>query len=373
MKKLFRLPTLFLAVYMSFFSCSKTANTINNGQVIVTPYSMYFTDSAGVLYNTNDGKTTRVIFASDGLPSRALITMGDNLLWIKGLDVVTPGPSMFISSNNGKNFNHAYDSIRSIPMLTVNGKQINLNQSMTAYVPEWKGSAYCVSVDPSSQNIFGIAANPDNGIAGKWFYESYYDTVQITNYLNITVTSFALLKKNTLIAFDGVHSPDRIFYRTALLDRWKETTLGANQLPASSATTFFSVGHINDRLVAIDNLGSSGAYYSDDYGANWFPYSGLPASTPLQCVCSPFEQVCLIGTDGHGVYLLNPNTNTFEARNNGLPAYASVRNIAFKENVYKNGTHTQYVYAATNQGIYQSADMGNNWVRTIPGNFVNIY
>jgi hypothetical protein len=378
MKKFFLRSTLFIAATLSVFSCSKTSNTINNSQVIETPYSLYFTDSSGVLYNTNDGKNAKVIFASDGLPSRALITMGTNLMWIKGHDIALPGPTMFFSYNSGINFNHGFDSITSLPMVTVNGKIANLNQSMVMYVPAWQ-SAYCVTNNADGQNIFGIAGNPLNGLPGYWVRENYYDTDQIVYPHDINTTSLALLKKSTLIAFDGIHNPNRIFFRAQLMDRWKEVMPGTSALPASSSTIMFSVGHINNRLVAIDNLGGSAgaggsaAYYSDDNGANWFPYSGLPANTPMQCVGAPFEQVCLVGTDGKGVYLLNPNTNVFEARNNGLPANASVRGISFKENIYKNGTKAQFVYITTNQGLYQSTDMGNNWVRTIAGNFCTIY
>lgn len=378
MKKFFLRPTLLLACAVSFFGCSKTSDTINNGQTIQTPYSLYFTDSAGVLYNTNDGKSAKVIFTSDGKPSRALITSGPNILWIKGQDIAMPGPSMYYSSNNGKSFNRSYDSIKSVPMVTVKGKIVNLNQSMVQYIPAWDAT-YCVSNDPDPQNLFGFAGNPRHAEPGYWHREDYYDTIQITDLHNISVTSFALLKNNTQIAFDAIHNPNRVFSRTALLDRMQEVYPTGAALPAPSSTVFFSVGHINNRLVAIDNLGGavagggSAAYYSDDLGRSWTPYSGLPANTPMQCIASPFEQVCLVGTDGAGIYMLNQNTNTFETRNNGLPENCSVRGIAFKENIYKNGTKAQFVYITTNTGLYQSTDMGNNWIKTIPGNLVSIY
>lgn len=376
MKKLFRCSTLLLTAGISLFSCSKKSDNVNNSQVIATPYSLYFTDSSGVLYNSNDGRSSKIVFTSDGRPSRALIAMGGNLMWIKGQDIPMPGPTMYYSINEGKNFNHCFDSITSIPMVSNTGKTINLNQSMIAYVTAWD-AAYCVTNNPDGQNIFGLAGNPLKGLPGFWTRENYYDTDQITFPHDITATSLTVLKKDMLIAYDAVHN--RCFNRSALLIRWKESFAGANTLPVASATTFFSIGHYNNRVIAIDNIGgsatsgNSNVYYSDDNGSNWFPYSGIPIGIPLQCISSPFEQVCLVGTDGMGIYMLNPNTGTFEARNNGLPANSSVRGITFKENIYKNGVHTQYVYATTNTGLYVSTDMGNSWVKTIPGNFVSIY
>ncbi len=376
MKKLFRYSALLAIASIVLFSCSKKSDTINNSQVIETPFSLYFTDSSGVLYNTNDGKSSKIIFTSDGRPSRALVTMGENLLWIKGQDIALPGPTMYYSINEGRNFNHGFDSITSIPLVTNNGKIANLNQSMVMYVPKWD-AAYCVTNNPDGQNIFGLAGNPLKGLPGYWTRENYYDTDQITNPHDITCTSLALTKESTLCAYDAVHN--RSFYRTELLNRWKEAFPGSGTLPAMSPTTFFSIGHYNNRLIAIDNLGGSLAsgnstvYYSDDHGSNWSPYTGIPVGVPLQCICSPFEQVCLVGTDGKGIYMLNSNTGVFEARSNGLPGNASVRGIAFKENIYKNGTHTQYVFATTNMGLYQSSDMGASWVKTIAGNMVSIY
>lgn len=146
----------------------------------------------------------------------------------------------------------------------------------------------------------------------------------------------------------------------------------SNALP-DTMQAFFSIGHLNNRLFAIDNIGNRGIYFSDDFGVNWFTVSGIPAATPLMCIESPFEEICLVGTDGKGLYKLNPNTNVFEPCNNGLPTNCVVRNIAFKENIFKDGTKKQYVYLATNSGIYQSTDKGNSFVLTIPGNYVNVY
>ncbi|MBC7554819.1 MAG: hypothetical protein H7257_12670 [Taibaiella sp.] len=350
--------TLSLATIGLLAGCKKS-NTINNSQVVATPYSLYFTDSSGALYNSTDGKSAKVVFASDGQPTRAIVTINENLLWIK--------PSIYLSSNSGRNFNYAYDSLTSVPMVTNTGRAFNLNQSMVANVPAWN-HVYVVSDNPSPENFFGMAGNERDGILGEWYPENWYDTDQIVFTYQMTITSFTLLKDNILIAYDAIHN--RVFSRNALPNRWKESQQRAG-LPGTPA--FFSLGHYNHRVIAIDNFGASGAYFSDDTGKTWTSFTGLPAGRPLMCVASPFEEVCLVGTDSAGVYILNTNTNTFQPSNTGLAANTIVRNIAFKENIYKNGTKKQFVYLATNKGIYQSTDKGNSWVKTISGNFINIY
>lgn len=350
-------------------SCTKS-NTINNGQVISTPYTLYFTDTAGALYNSNDGKNMKVVFPPDGSTSLSIITANNSIIIAKMGSSVSSNNNAFVSNDNGKNFNYSYitSDIATFPGVAVNGRPFNLNQSMMIYVPDWNHE-YITSRNPSGSNFFGMAGSFKDGLLNNWNPESYYDTDHVAHSAGtIRITSFTLLKNGTLIAFDAATTYG--LYRTALLSRWVEY-FTATSLP--TAPSYFSIGHLNNQIIAIDNYGTNGAWYSNDLGVNWAAYSGLPANTPLMCIASPFEQVCLVGTDGDGVYILNPNTSTFQTSNTGLPNHTIVRNIAFKENIFKNGARQQYVYLATNNGIYQSTDMGNSWVRTVVGNFVCVY
>ena len=361
------LPSLFL---FALIGCVKTNNAINNSQVIETPYTLYFTDTAGALYNTNDGKNLKVVFPPDGAATLSLVTANKNIIMVKSGSGPGGVNTAYVSSDNGKNFNYSYLStdVATFPNVAVNGKPFNLNQSMLIDVPQWDHQ-YIASRSVVGVNYFGMAANPLDGQFQQWALENLYDTITITNTSGIKITSFTLLKNAELIAFDAIQR--KTMYRPQLTTWWEATLMPTTPLPA--APSFFSIGHLNNRIIAIDNYGTNGAWYSDDLGNNWYPYTGLPANTPLTCIASPFEQICLVGTDGKGLYLLNPNTNSFQSNTGGLGSDIIVRNIAFKENIFKNGTKQQYVYLATNQGIYQSTDMGINWVKTVSGNFVNIY
>ncbi len=363
---------LALAIASSFVGCTKKSNTINNGQVLQTPYFLYFTDTSGALYNSSDGKTTKVIFPSDGYPTRAIITDGENIIMAK--------PSMYVSTNNGTNFNYSYvnSDVATVNYTDVNGKNIDLNQSMLINIPSWAHS-YVASRHPGT--FFGIAWNADGGKLNKWFDEDYYDTLQVT-WPHATVTSFTYLKSGVLVAMDATWTgsyQQRVFSRAGLQARWIDAF--SSGLPAPPATAganngaWLSLGHLNDQLIAIDAIGNSAttAFYSNDKGTTWAPFSGLPPFTPLLCICSPFEELCLVGTDKKGLYFMNTNTGVFQQVTNGLPPNLSVRGITYKQNIYKNETTQKFVYISTNQGIFQSTDLGMSWVKTIPGNYVNIY
>jgi hypothetical protein len=389
---------------ISIYSCKKIS-AINNNTVVETPYSLYFSDTSGTLFVSTDGSNHTVVFSPDGKPCRSLVTSLENILWAKD--------SLYYSTNNGVNFNHSYDSLFWYSAATVvPNLPVYLNQSMMINIPTWgnNGRVYAASGAPAmvlsdgstSLNYMGLVYSDNNGSIGSWNFENSWDTssgVGQAGILPVNIYSFTQLKNGTLcaIAFEapGTRLPttpywyERNFCKTGLTQQWQETTAnpdgiatlptgnsGGNPLPphASNPTTsFFTLGHYNNRLIAIDNLGANGAWYSDDNGTTWAQYSGLPAGRPLLCQSSPFEAVALIGTDSAGLYILNINTGLWQQNNNGLASNLIVRNIAAKETVYKDGTVKKYVFLATNKGIFQSVDGGVNWVLTIPGNYVTIY
>jgi len=374
---LYRATGLLSLLITGLFGCSKI-NGINNNTVIETPFSLYFSDTAGALYNSNDGITVNkpITFQPDGFPCRAICTVNDNLLWVKS--------GLLISSNNGVNFNHSFDSVNSLPGIACNGYHFDLNQSMIISVPDL-GKVYIASNSIDIANYVGLYSSYQEAFAGTWLPERSDTSVagQPPNFgtYPVRITTMTYMPSISLLAgYDP--TLNRNFYLTKGLF-WRESTGDASGSPYNISGTplpdsgHYYLGHINSRLIAISPMGNctvTPALYSDDTGRNWKPYSGLP-SNPLLCIASPFEEVCLIGTDSAGLYILNQNTGTTwqQETNNGLGTNLVVRSIAYKQNIYKNGTIKKYVFLATNQGIYMSTDLGNNWTLTIPGNYVAIY
>lgn len=366
--------------------CRKKVNGINNDTIVETPYALYYSDTAGQIFYTNDGKlVTREIFHADGFPVHSLIISGYDILFAKN--------NLYYSENNGVNFNHAYDSLRFKPDTAVDGLPINLNQTMLVNVPGSPDVVYTtskvVNIPGTSPDYLGVAFNNNHGSPGNWTNDNGYDT-SVVGHMPIKMMSFELMPNGTLcgLALDSDNIHPRNLYLSTPTDvnaLWKECTGNYLGVPNDSAgaslppkvgypdTCAFRLGHFNNRLIAIDMKGKQGAWYSDDLGRTWVKYVGLPANTPLLCVKAAFEHICLIGTNKGGLYMLNGNVGTWQQNNNGLGKNITVRNIATKEQLYKNGTKEQYVYLATDQGIYQSKDGGINWIMTIPGNYVTVY
>ena len=373
--------------------CRRTT-AIDNNNGIVTPYSLYFSDSAGALYNTNDGRNFNgVLFPPDGKSCRAIATSGNNIHWVKS--------NLYYSNNNGKNFNTTYDSLSTFTALTCGGNQLNTNQSMILNLPKWGNRIYSISSAPNpDRNWLGVIYSDNFGNPNTWALDGSYDTVGVGK-LPVRMKSFTQLADGTLcgLAYSGPAENDLVHHRNFVrkgkddgvyTNRWIEVTANPGLIPyiyggntsgtplppygtTYTDTGFFYLGHINNRLIAIDGTCNYGAWFSDDLGKNWAPYStGLPANTALMCIETPFEEVCLVGTEGKGLYVLNTFTNAWEPANKGLGNNVTVRSIAAKKNIYKNGTVRKFIYLATNAGIYESADGGQNWTRTIPGNFVAV-
>ncbi len=368
----------------------RRSNGIDNNNVVQTPFSLYFSDTGGALFNTNDGRNfNKFVYPPDGKACRALATCNNNILWAKD--------HLYYSNNNGKAFNLTYDSLNTVPDLGCSGRAIDLNQSMLVNLPSWDNRIYSMSRSPDSRNWLGLIYSDNSGNPRTWGYDGSYDTFGVGT-MPVRTTSVTQLADGTLCGLAYSGNGDLVHHRnfvkkgkdeSVYANRWKEVTANPNDYPyiwggnrsgtplppntISTDTGYFALGHFNNRLIAIDQKCKCGCWYSDDQGANWKVYSGLPSGTSLLCIGAPWEQVCLIGTEGKGLYILNVHTDTWEPNNNGLGSNLTVRNIAAKQNTYKNGVVKKFIYLATDQGIYESADGGRNWTRTIPGNYVAVY
>lgn len=313
-----------------FGSCRKT-NGIDNNNVIRTPYSLFLTDREGALYSTTDGKTYRLVFPADGFLPRAVVTSGPNIIWVKR--------NVHLSMDNGLNFNPVDSSVDStIPW-----------QSLILSVPSHN------RVYLSSKNGRGLRYSEDNGKS--WKDDNNWDP-NITN--PTAVHSLTQLKNGELYAFND---QSNILYRRANPGAaWVEVAM--NGLPGAG----YFLSRFNNALLATDTAGS--VHYSNDGGQNWGTYSGLPARR-IRATVAPFDQTLLVGVDSAGVFQLQ--NGTFVPVNNGLEPNTTVYAIMGKEDTYKNDVIRQYIFIATNHGLYRSEDGGQNWILAKPGDVRRIF
>jgi hypothetical protein len=127
----------------------------------------------------------------------------------------------------------------------------------------------------------------------------------------------------------------------------------------------------NDRLWLMDETGNNQAHYSDDFAATFKKSNGLPLRKEVRCA----KQVgadFYVGTDSGGLYKLDPSGINFVRTGLGLPGNARIWDIVAKRNVYTTDQTKDYLYLATDKGLYQSDNNGADWKLVKEGQFVNL-
>lgn len=342
---------------------------------------MYYSDMEGALHVTNDGINHKVVFPADGVPCRAIAVSGPNIIMVKK-------QRLYYSSNNGVNFNIGYDSVRA-DLIWDSTSVCNrytgaLNQSMLLDAPDH--NAVYVAATPLINPPFGsaVAFSQTHATRGIWALKLLDTTGAHVGTRPDAINSMTRLKNGTMIGYH--YLTNRFYYDVNKPYQgvgWQESTGNTAGLPGVGdperqtgtglpTTDTFTIGHINNRLIAGSLRCTGFVMYSDDSGRNWLPFNTI-ANAPVLCIAAPFEQFLLIGTHGGGLWILNQHTNVLQQAKNGLPANLIVRNAVGKEVTYRNDVVQQYMYIATNLGIYQSKDGGLNWTLTIKGDFGCIY
>ncbi len=328
-----------LALAFSVQGCKPAYDEIDNNNVVSKPYVLYIGDTLGTIYKTNDGLNFEVVLSSDNYRASAIATSGKNLLFIKrNVHVVE-------DFGKGNNSNPTYISTG---LLTPYGESIIIN------VPKFGNRIYL-----GGGGTRGYLYNDSNGKPGI-NYTNWRSEIQLSIPSNNVFTSFTILDNGILIAYDDINK--RTFKLTARDAQWEQTT--GTKLPNSGK---FIITHSGNTLVAADLTGTNGVYYSNNEGNSWQQYSGLPASTKILSVNGGFGQTVLIGTDGKGVYRLPLGRTAFVSANLGLPQNARVGSLSEKYDLYKNDKRVEYIYAATDKGVYRSQDLGENWVKVFDG------
>jgi hypothetical protein len=120
----------------------------------------------------------------------------------------------------------------------------------------------------------------------------------------------------------------------------------------------------NDVLWAVEKRMFNQPQYSTDEGANFSSASGLPDSAVVTLAKTvKINGAMYIGIDSVGLYRYDKANNKFMLSNGGLPQYIRVFDIVSKRNEYVSGETKDFIFLATNLGLYMSDDDGKNWVR----------
>ncbi len=327
----------FVLLFAAALPGCRKENGIDNNNVVKRPYSLYFADMHGSLYNTStgEGESFDLVFPPDGYNPRAILVSGPNLLWVKR--------NVHLSENNGVNFNPVDSSVT----------QLAPWQSLILRVPGHNRIYLCAGL------VFGLKMSEDNGKT--WHVDTLWN---ISGDPALThITSLAVLTNGMLFGYD--HVGRKLYKKGGRDERWID--VAGNNLPTTGE---FYLSRFNNILLLTDYTGAEGVWHSEDEGANWAQYTGLPA-TKLLTTVAPFDKMLFVGTDSMGLYQLSGNT--FTQTNSGMEPNPSVRGIVAKDNIYKNDLARDYIYLSTNYGIYRSEDGGETWAHVFPGNFTAIY
>lgn len=343
MKKGF-LPTVLFASFISVVSlqgCKKDSSIgIDNDKVVKTPYSLYVANDEGWLINSNDGERYSSIFPPDGYAPNLIITSGSNLLFLK--------ENLHMSTNNGKNFNPVFTSVRKFPWQTM------------AYDFPMHNRMYITSNSAAK----GISYSEDHGKTWK------EDAAWEPNIPPVfTISSFSGLGNGTVFAYSNINNV--MFRKDNAGANWRPVTMEG--LFPVDGTEFFLTSNANT-LFLTDHNGLGGVWYSEDQGLHWFRIiqNALPKYHHWNCAGSPSGgRSLLVGTDSFGVY--RNDNGTFVSSTVGLEKYTTVYSIAVKKNIYKNDVTRNYVFIATNKGIYRSEDEGLTWDKMTSGEFDGNY
>ncbi|MCD6064713.1 MAG: hypothetical protein K0R82_2624 [Flavipsychrobacter sp.] len=327
-------------------SCKKPLNGIDNNQIISKPYSLFLADSTGLIESTNDGNNWRTVFGSNGSQIRAMSFSDTNLVVALTEDAfVAAGKELHGGDNY--NFNPINMPVATSPKW----------QSMMLNVPDHDRIYMAGNV------VGGVIYSDSSGKRLTWTQDTHFDPSIITKPV---ISSFTQLADGTLIGYD--HLASRIFTKTGRNAPWQEPTMTG--LPTGGK---FFLSHVNNTVVLGDSTGTNGVWFSDNLGATWTAYTGLPAGAQVTCMVAPFERHLLVGTANTGIYVAPLNSSVMSNVSAGLNSAINVRALTAKSDFYKNNQVLEYVYAATDFGLYRSMDLGRNWILVRRGNYVAAY
>ncbi|MGN6478472.1 MAG: WD40/YVTN/BNR-like repeat-containing protein [Flavipsychrobacter sp.] len=324
--------------------CKPTILPDDNNEIISKPYSMYVALQSGMIYNTNDGYSYKNVKGPDDVPVIGMVASGNNLIY-------------------GQNSVHTIKfGVGATPNTAlVQRDRPSDGNTMFLNWPKYNRLYFAGSTFAGNDPMCYSNSHGDND--SLWFPDNAF--VEGVDVASVKITSFTMLNDGFAVAFDEA---SKTVYLTdnPVSSRWSPGT----PISSSSPSLHYFVSHLANTILVIAD--TSDIFYSANHGGSWQQFTGIPAGTANLCAVAPFDQCILVGTN-HGIYRLTVGQTKFVAANAGLPSNAIVRSLVAKYDFYKSGTSANYVYAATDKGLYKSFDNGDNWTKVSDWNFSTLY
>lgn len=353
MRRIYNIYTVMCVTLAAFAlqGCQQPNNPGPDDGYVLKPYALFIVDDMGQVYSTTDGERFRSWTGTGGLPARSIYTSGHRVLWIAqtGTDLHVSEPDTAAGENLNSNPSYKFLNLAAVgPSAVISLPGFNDTPQAGArdrvYVASGSGK-------PVAWNDYN--GNPDS----VWIHEDGADGLTVSS-----VTSFAQLPNKKVFAYDD--ATRSIFVKENISTKWASKQ--GNGLPAAGTPTYLTTKG-SDLVVATIKApaGSAGIWVSNDEGDNFTKQpdivSGGNVVSDITSVTGAFGKVLIAATESNGIWRLG-GQGTWEPTF-GLKEGTVVHAIMSKYNVFKSEQKREYIYAATNTGLYRSDDLGLNWIR----------
>jgi hypothetical protein len=331
------LGLIFCAI--AFAGCEKYNNIDNSGSITI-PYSLYVGGVNGSVHKTNNGIDFDQLFLGDGVFTNALIVADTNIIMVKNFTYTANGLAKIFNPIQKGN------SVHQAPYAAPSGNNgLAYNRpNTTLYFPGQKSVYVCGTSVP-------VNVSTNNGIT--FTTDAFKGTQTAAN-------SIAQLSNGNIFSYNNLSIVPNFCTRTGGLPNTPWVTVVDNLNDNGGVSWILSA--YKDTLMAFCKFGLAKPRYTVNSGTNWTNYTGLPDSCLLTMAktCKATNQfyVCL---DKKGLYRLNGTR--FEKIPGQLPANIRAYDIVGKRNTYRSGGTKDYMFLATDQGLYMSETNGDNWFK----------
>ncbi|MAD98672.1 MAG: hypothetical protein CMB99_15220 [Flavobacteriaceae bacterium] len=288
------------------------------------------------------------------------------------------GTYEFWSTNDGglSYVDYGNDPTNQKPTITYKSDKVIVTQS------------YSVAINPSANDDAYLIANQDNDsfskINGTWYSVAMGDGIQSAIDYNDSSIRYTANQNGYLVqsktGFVGelggngknVSVPGASFYFPMEMNKTNPKILYAggdevykiedNDVSLTIATTNSGVGNVTDIATHGNGIlasGANGLRFSSDGGANWSTPSGNPGTINSVDFDASDNNIIYATIGGYTanqkVFKSTDGGNTFTNISGDMP------NLVMKEVMLKQGQSSEYLFVATELGVYFTKNGGTNW------------